>query len=188
MSGSSEDVSTNVPRTILGICGSLRAESSNLEVLRAFLSLRTATVRVEIYCELVEIPPFNPDLDTDAPPLAVQRLRDQLRRAHAVVFSTPEYAHGVPGVLKNALDWTVSSGEFVDKPVAILKPSARGDIAIASLRETLTVMSAKIIEAACATLPLNTNRIEAGTLLKNGDTAALLHRAFANLVDAIHQK
>ena len=170
---------------IFGLCGSLRAQSSNAELLHAFAKLAEREMDFDFFECLEAIPPFNPDHDHGSPPAAVADLRRRVRDAHAVVVSTPEYAHGVPGVLKNALDWLVSSGETVDKPVAILKPSARGEIATASLCDTLTVMGAKIVEAACVTLPFTTNRIDRATILDNEKTAELLRQSIAALVSAI---
>ena len=122
---------------ILAISGSLRANSKNTKLLK--------TAGMDIYSELTQLPYFNPDLDTESPPEAVARFRRLLRDADAVLISSPEYAHGVPGVLKNALDWIVSSGEFVDKPVALVNASLTATHAQASLKETLTVMLARIV-------------------------------------------
>jgi len=68
-----------------------------------------------------QLPHFNPDLDLERlqPPLAVEELRNNIRESNGLIFSTPEYAHGLPGTLKNALDWLVSSDAMVDKKVAI---------------------------------------------------------------------
>ena len=71
-----------------------------------------------IYDRLGELPHFNPDLDDDDCRTIVTDWRDRLKECDGVLFCTPEYAHGVPGVLKNALDWIVSSGEFMYKPTA----------------------------------------------------------------------
>ena len=79
-------------------------------------------------------------------PLAVvSDFRSQLNSSAGVVISTPEYAHGIPGALKNALDWLVASGELYEKPVALFSPSPYSLFAHASLVETLTVMMARLI-------------------------------------------
>ena len=122
---------------ILAISGSLRANSKNTKLLQ--------NAGLEVYSELAQLPYFNPDLDTESPPEPVARFRKLLQDADAVLISSPEYAHGVPGVLKNALDWIVSSGEFVQKPVALVNASLNATHAQASLKETLTVMMALIV-------------------------------------------
>ena len=93
---------------ILAISGSLRAGSSNTALLRAAQALAPAGATVELYAGLAELPHFNPDLEGHEPD-SVHALRASLRAADAVLFSSPEYAHGVPGSLKNMLDWVVGS-------------------------------------------------------------------------------
>lgn len=91
----------------------------------------------------------------DAPPAPVAALRRAVAEADAVLVVSPEYAHGVPGVLKNALDWLVSSAEFLDKPTAVLtaSPSPTGAAyAHEQLRETLRMMSADVLPDACRNL------------------------------------
>src|SRR5262249_4376437 len=119
-------------------------------------ALRVAPVGVEIsvFHGLADIPPFNPDLDNDDPPAAVVGLRAALHACDAILISSPEYAHGVSGVLKNALDWLVSSGELIDKPIALINATGRATHAHASLHETLTTMSGRVITDASVTIAL----------------------------------
>src|ERR1041385_679915 len=97
---------------ILAISGSLRASSSNTALLQAAAELVPEDVEVVLYEGLGDLPHFNPDLDGETVAPAVSGWRSKLRDADGVVFSVPEYAHGVPGVLKNSLDWVVGSGEI----------------------------------------------------------------------------
>src|SRR3954463_14085057 len=103
------------PLRILAISGSLRRLSSNTALVSAATVLAPDDVEVRIYTQLAELPLFNPDLDGDHPPAAVAQFRSELDAAAAVMISSPEYAHGVPGALKNALDWIVGSGELIGK-------------------------------------------------------------------------
>ena len=128
---------------VLAISGSLRTASSNSALVSAAVHVAPVGVEVSTYSELADVPPFNPDLDTDPAPVGVVRFRAALEACDAILISSPEYAHGVPGVLKNALDWVVGSGELIDKPTALINTSARATHAYASLRETLTTMAAK---------------------------------------------
>jgi len=100
---------------------------------------------LDVYRGLGELPHFNQDLDIEPAPPAVAEWRSRLRNAQAILISSPEYAHGVPGSLKNALDWIVSSGEFMDKPVALFNPSQLSFHGQASLKGTLTVMMARVV-------------------------------------------
>jgi chromate reductase len=139
---------------ILAISGSLRAASSNTALIRAVEALAPDSVDVDIYDELALVPAFNPDVEERDVPETVRQLRRRIDRADAVLISTPEYAHGVPGVLKNALDWIVGSGELIDKPISLVNASPRATLAFASLAETLTVMSGRIVAGASRVVPV----------------------------------
>ena len=141
---------------ILTICGSLRATSSNGELLVAAALVAPPEVEIVRYAELASLPHFNPDLDRalDDPllPPAVRTLRAMMAAADALVISSPEYAHGVPGSLKNALDWLVGGSEMVDKPVALWNTAPHATHAQASLAETLRTMSARLVADADVTV------------------------------------
>ena len=137
---------------ILGLSGSLRAASSNTAVLQGMITPDLPNLEFELFSQLSELPHFNPDLDVEPEPSPVQNFRSELRRPQAVVISTPEYAHSLPGPLKNALDWIVRSGELYEKPVAIVNPSPRSAYAQAALVEVLRAMGAKVIDEAAVTL------------------------------------
>src|SRR4051812_8583392 len=138
-----------MPR-LLTVSGSLRAGSSNSALLVAAARVAPAHVTVTAYDMLAAIPAFNPDLEEGSAPLpgAVAHWRGALAAADAVLFSSPEYAHGIPGALKNALDWIVGSSEFVGKPVGVLSASAASQFAHPQLVEVLTVMSATVVPGA----------------------------------------
>jgi chromate reductase, NAD(P)H dehydrogenase (quinone) len=169
---------------VLGISGSLRSESSNTALLRAAVRLAPVGIELSIYGELGNIPPFNPDLDTDAVPAAVSRFRAALQASDAILISSPEYAHGVSGVLKNALDWVVGSGELMDKPIALMNASARATHAHASLCETLTTMSGHVVTDASITIPLTGAAVDADGNLSDPCLSSSLTSAIAALADA----
>jgi len=136
----------------LAVCGSLRRASSNLALLDAAARLAPDGVRVRLH-SLAALPPFNPDLE-DAMPTPVRDWRAAIGAADGVLISSPEYAHGVSGVMKNALDWLVSGPEFVGKPVVLLNATTRAGYAPAQLTETLRTMSGAVIDDASLSLPL----------------------------------
>lgn len=138
---------------ILAISGSLRAASNNTMLLRAMMRLAPAGMQIELYGDLGNQPLFNPDIESTDPPY-VAAFRAQLVAADAVLIASPEYAHGVTGVMKNALDWMVGCEAFVNKPVALLNASPRAVHAQASLKEIMSVMSARIVEEASITVPI----------------------------------
>jgi NAD(P)H-dependent FMN reductase len=138
---------------ILALCGSLRAASMNRCLLEACVRVAPAGTTIDIFGGLGGLPLFNPDLEASMPD-PVRQLHSEIERCEAVLIASPEYAHGVTAVLKNALDWLVSFPPFVDKPVAILNASPRSVHADAALREILITMSANLVDAACLALPL----------------------------------
>ncbi|WP_405779005.1 NADPH-dependent FMN reductase [Streptomyces sp. NBC_00859] len=139
---------------ILTLSGSLRTRSTNGALLRAAQSLAAADGAETTSADIGGLPHFNPDLDAEGAvaPAPVAALRKSVAEADAVLLVSPEYAHGVPGVLKNALDWLVSSGEFIDRRVGVITASPSptgGDYANAQLRETLRMMTGTVVEGAC---------------------------------------
>lgn len=131
-------------KTILAISGSTRERSTNLNLIHAIAEMASDLFEVTIFSGLMNIPPFNPDNDNENAGDQVEELRQRLREADGVLICTPEYAMGVPGTLKNAIDWTVSSAEFLNKPTALITASSSGEKGHASLLETLKVIQADI--------------------------------------------
>ena len=139
---------------ILGICGSLRTGSSNRKILEAVGSLGEPSVELKIFESLADLPFYNPDLDRAPLPTAVDRFRGAVASSDALLISTPEYAHGIPGVLKNALDWLVSDEQFGGKPVGVAMGSASsGTFAETALIEVLKTMSARLPNGAIMSIP-----------------------------------
>jgi NAD(P)H-dependent FMN reductase len=140
---------------IAAISGSLRTGSSNTAALRAAARLAPDGVGVELFEGIAALPFFNPDLDRDdLVPEKVVAMRRLVGSVDGLLISSPEYARGVAGVMKNALDWLVGSFEFPGKPVALINTSPRATHALAALTLTLETMSARIARDACVTLPL----------------------------------
>ena len=133
-------------KNILAVSGSLRTQSANLKILEHIAEMFAGEANFKIYDDLAGLPPFNPDLDTASPPFEVESWREQIKNADAVLICTPEYIFGVPGALKNAIDWTVSSAEFMYKPTALITASSLGEKAHESFLLTLKTIEAKIDE------------------------------------------
>ncbi len=137
-----------MPLKVLAVVGSLQARSSNKALIEAFSAMLGAAVQVTPTRALHVLPPFNSDFESENVPSAVVDWRAELAAADAVVFATPEYAFGIPGALKNSLDWVVGSGELVAKPVILMGASTMAtgaSLALEALERTLRVMSSEII-------------------------------------------
>ncbi len=141
---------------ILAISGSLRSSSSSTSIVNAAALVAPAGVTVTVYEGLDKLPHFNPDLDRegDVPPQPVAELRRLVGESDALLISSPEYAHGIPGTLKNALDWLVSSLEFPGIAVSVINPSAHSFHGNESLTEVLRTMSAQFPDDASARVVL----------------------------------
>jgi NAD(P)H-dependent FMN reductase len=143
---------------ILLVSGSLRDGSTNTALLRTARAMTPEGVVTLLYEGMGDLPHFNPDDDVDGEPLAQApaELRRLLDECDAILFSTPEYAGGLPGSFKNLLDWTVGGGTY-EKPVAWINASGsptRAADAHESLRKVLTYTNTDIVEGACTRVPI----------------------------------
>ncbi len=144
-------------KRILLVSGSMRAGSTNAAVLQTAAAVAPAGVEATVYTGLGDLPHFNPDDDVEPLPPAVAELRRSIADADAVMFSTPEYAGALPGSFLNLLDWTIGGGEIYEKPVAWINvaTSPTGAVkAYGSLRTVLTYAGTRIIDSACAHIPV----------------------------------
>jgi len=176
------------PLRIVAVCGSLRAASKNRALLEAAQLLAPHGVEIALDWSLATLPHFNPDLDTldgtSLPPEAVA-WRATIAIADGLLISTPEYAHGIPGVLKNALDWLVSSTDFPGKPVALLGASAMSVIAPVQLREILVTMNGRFVSEASVTIPVPGAGASAAAIVADPELSAMLRGALEAFVGAI---
>jgi chromate reductase, NAD(P)H dehydrogenase (quinone) len=168
---------------LLAISGSLRRTSSNTELLRAVALIAPPDLRITQFGGLGALPHFNPDLDTDPSPPAVRVLRESIAAADGLLVSSPEYAHGVPGVLKNALDWLVSGVEMLGKPIGLLNASPRAVHAQASLVEILRTMAAEVVPEAQVSVPLLGRNLNAAAIAADPELALVIRGALTALVE-----
>lgn len=154
------------PVKILAICGSTRKGSTNELLLDIIADMFAGKADLVRFGGLSTLPHFNPDLDNDIPPQAVAEFRNQLREADGVLICTPEYAMGVPGSLKNALDWVVSSMEFSGKPVALVTASSMGEQAHQSLIRTLLVIESELPESSRLLISFVKSKVKDGRIVE----------------------
>jgi chromate reductase, NAD(P)H dehydrogenase (quinone) len=175
---------------ILAISGSLRRQSGNTELLRALALLAPLPVAITLYDGLATLPHFNPDLDQEGMelPVTVRELRDRVGQADAIVICSPEYAHGVPGVLKNALDWLVSAPELVFMPIGLLNAAPRATYAHEQLAETLRTMSTTVVPGASIAIPVSGRGLDAAGIVADESLASDLRGALEALVAATRER
>ncbi|SDN09278.1 NAD(P)H-dependent FMN reductase [Fictibacillus solisalsi] len=175
------------PYKILAISGSLREKSLNSALLRSVLSMVPLQATILNDHEMAQLPHFNPDLDGNEMNTPVAQWRRLLKEADGVLICTPEYAKGVPGCLKNALDWVVSSGELVNKPVAVICASPHPDggaAAFASLLGTLKMMGASVVEGGTLTVPFINKKLGEDGEIKDAELKVHIE----NLLNALFQE
>jgi chromate reductase, NAD(P)H dehydrogenase (quinone) len=126
---------------ILGIPGSVRNGSSNHKVLKIISGRIPPNIEFSVYDAIGNLPHFD---GSENPPAAIADFLQRVRDADGVVICTPEYAFGVPGTLKNALDWTVGGGEFSGKPVVYITAATSGEHAHESLGKILSAIDTRI--------------------------------------------
>lgn len=162
---------------ILAVSGSLRARSSNTAVVQALAMLASDGVQVDVYDGLGELPHFNPDVEeSNILPPAVVDLRARVGAADAIAICSPEYAHGVPGSLKNALDWLVGGPEIIGKAIVLINAAPHASIAQAQLAETLRTMSTRV---SSVTLPMSGRRLDAAGIAADEELAGMLRAVYA---------
>jgi len=168
---------------VLAIPGSLRATSSNAALLRAAAAVAPPGTELVLYDGLGGLPHFSPDLDVEPVPPPVAALRAQIDAADALAISSPEYAHGMPGSLKNALDWLVSAIEPIDKPVLLISASPGGAAhAHAQLLEVLRTMNLRVIDGGAHVF--SRAKLDASGAVTAPELLAALTRGLAGLAEA----
>jgi chromate reductase, NAD(P)H dehydrogenase (quinone) len=163
---------------VLGIAGSLRSDSHNLRLLRAAAAQLPPEVELVEFKALKAIPPFDQD-DEAAPGAAVERWREQIEQADALLFATPEYNHSIPGALKNAVDWASrpsASAALRNKPAAVIGTSTGMFGAVwaqAELRKSLAAAGARVVEGELPVPDAEQAFAADGTLAEHEQTLAL---------------
>ena len=136
-------------KNILAICGSTRQHSANKDVINALAELAENTLNISIYEGLTTLPYFNQDLSIENTPQSVLDFREAISNADGIIICTPEYVFSLPGILKNAIEWAVSTTVFADKPTALITASSSGYKAHESLLLVMNTLSIKTNDEMC---------------------------------------
>jgi len=169
---------------VLALSGSLRAASINSALLRAAARLAPPDVSVLVFGGLGELPLFNPDQEANRPG-NVAAFQHLVAESDALLIASPEYAHGVTGTIKNALDWLVGFELFASKPVAVLNASPRARHADTALRETLKTMAAVVIEPASIPLPLLGANLDEDGMVATPSVVTAIRDSLTALYEAV---
>ena len=154
-------------KKVLAICGSTRSDSSNLRLIKAIQQLSEGVFDVEIYTGLADLPHFNPDIDNESVPEAVTLLRNKIKSADGILICTPEYVFSLPGSLKNAIEWMVSTTIFSNKPAALITASGLGEKAHESLLLIMKTVEAKFTEATTLHLSAARTKVNAAGIISD---------------------
>jgi len=127
----------------LAISGSTRKLSTNTAMMRAMLSIAPPDHSISVFDRIGDLPVFSADLEADLLPESVQSFTELIRRSDGLIISSPEYVRAIPGGLKNAIDWLVSRDEIINKPIALMHASHRGNDMLAQLRIVLSTVSTR---------------------------------------------
>jgi NAD(P)H-dependent FMN reductase len=165
---------------VIAVCGSLSARSVNRQLIAEIKTLAQDFFDVDLFEALGDLPHYNPDLDNDNPPVSVATFRKEIAASDGVIICTPEYAMGVPGALKNALDWLVSSMELSHKPVALITASLSGEQAHQSLIKTLKVIEADVDDNTSVLIPFIKAKMDSDGHLKDDQTRVQLIKLFGS--------
>ena len=164
-------------RKVMALCGSTKNNSTNQQILIYLKEGYAHLLDIEIFSDLDKLPFFNPDVQDV--PLEVKKLRTGIEKADGVLICTPEYVFSLPGVLKNAIEWTVSTTLFSNKAVAAIVASASGEKAFESLKLIMSTIEARIPDEATLLI-----RGAKGKLVSGKPKDAVLETALAGLMEA----
>ncbi len=177
---------------ILAVTGSLRKKSYNSALRDAAVAHSSEEIQIVSGPSVGALPLFNPDLDDERNPLpAVKKWRDALTSADGVMIFSPEYAHDIPGSLKNALDWIVGSGELVDKPVAVVNASTThmgGVNAHERLFYTMRLLSARLVADASMIFDSINAKVDEKGKITDPETEAALQKGITAFAAAIQKR
>lgn len=177
----------SVPRKkVLAISGSTRSQSANLHLINAIAALAANRWNVEIFQGLAALPHFNPDLDTEAPPESVTHFRDLLKKADGVLICTPEYVFSLPGSLKNAIEWTVSTTLFSQKPVALVTAATLGQKAHEALQLIMKTVEAKTDAQSQLLISSVNSKLSADGRLIDATTLNAVQALVTSFTEAMH--
>ena len=173
---------TSSKKKILALSGSTKQQSVNMKLLKKIAATYSDRITVDLYDGIDKVPHFNPDKDTETPPESVVDFRKRIAKADGVIVCTPEYVFSLPGSLKNAIEWTVSTTLFSKKPVALIVAAASGEKAIESLQLIMNTLDASIPEDGSLLIKGAKGKIGPDGTVADAETEAKLNTLMDNFL------
>jgi len=170
---------------LIAVSGSLRATSSNTLLIQEIQKWVPSNVELTMYQQLATLPAFDDSVEPSESVIAWRRL---LAEADGVLICSPEYAFGIPGALKNAIDWTVGSGELVNKPLALITAASSGDKAHAAWLKIFSALSSSIPTNGALLIPFIRTKFNEKGEVSDAATKESVLRVLQALIQAIEQK
>lgn len=172
----------------MAISGSTRSNSTNHKLINTIAALAADEMEITIFESIAALPHFNPGNNNEQVVKVVDDFRHQLRNADGVIICTPEYAHGVPGTLKNAIDWTVSTNEFSHKPTVLITASTDGRFGHTALLETLRVIEAENIDQLQMLIPFIRTKVSDDSKITDQQTLQEVKQLIENFINTMNEK
>ncbi len=171
---------------VLGISGSTRINSVNNFILEWIMKMCSGEINLNIYSGISALPHFNPDLDDEKVDVKVTNFRNLVGTSDGIIICTPEYAHGVPGTLKNAIDWTVSVSGFYQKPTVLITASTDGSFGHRALMDTLNAIGCRDIDQLQLLISFVKTKITPKGEITNADTIGDLQRILSEFLKTMN--
>jgi len=175
-------------KKVIAISGSTRQHSINHALIKAIADLAAESLDITVYNGIGALPQFNPDDDVDNVANEVSAFRQQLSAAEGIIICTPEYARGVPGSLKNAIDWTVSSSQFPHKPTMLITASTDGTYGHHALLQTLKAIEAKGVDHLQMVIQFAKTKVGADGRITHEETLAGVRTLIAGFIETMDDK
>jgi chromate reductase len=168
-------------KKVLAICGSIKTDSANHKLIHHLQLLAREYFEIELYDGLSELPYFNPDPEMEKYYDTVNVFRKRIQEADGVLICTPEYVFSLPGILKNALEWTVSTTVFTNKPAALITASSSGKIAHESLQLVMKTLGVKTTPETILLISGIKSKMNEEGLVHDAETLQQLNRLIRSL-------
>ena len=173
-------------KNILAIIGSASSNSSNLKLVEKIAGLTENEFHLTTYTDLKSLPHFDPELSTDNPPQIIIDFRKTIEKSDGIIICTPEYIFSIPSGLKNAIEWSIATTIFSNKPSGLITASASGQKGHEELELIMKTAMAKFTNETTLLIQGIKGKFDEQGKLNDYETQKRLEefiQAFINLVD-----